>query len=133
MVAAMVVAGRLAGTGQELVMRVWIVGLFCALLGGVAVWKGATEGAWLFACGGVALVVASLSHIARPGRKSIGLIEVCWGVLIVGHAVRSGQSISFDSARSSGSSVAIIVAGILIIVGIINLARANRPPAKMEP
>jgi hypothetical protein len=114
-------------------MRAWIVGLFCALLGGYAAWKGATEGAWLFACGGGALLVASLMHIARPGRKSIGLIEVCWGALVIGHAVRSGQGISFDSARSSGSSAALVLAGILIIVGVVNLTRANRPPAKVNP
>jgi hypothetical protein len=109
-------------------MRAWIIGLFCALLGGYAAWKGATEGAWLFACGGAALLVASLMHIARPGRKSIGLIEVCWGALIIGHAIRSGQGISFDSARSSGSSAALVLAGILIVVGVVNLTRANTAP-----
>ncbi len=113
-------------------MRTWIVGAFCALLGGFAAWKGATEGAWWFAGGGIALLVASLAHIARPGRKSIGLIEVCWGGLILGHAARSGHSISFDSAGSAGSSAAVVVAGILIIVGIFNLVRANRPPTKTE-
>ena len=113
-------------------MRVWIVGVFCALLGGLAAWKGATEGAWLFAGGGVALLVASLAHIARPGRRTIGLIEVCWGALIVGHAIRSGQSISFDNAGSSGTSVAMIFAPILIMVGIINLTRTNRPPANPQ-
>ena len=113
-------------------MRVWIVGLFCALLGGFAAWKGVTEGAWLFAGGGVALLVASLAHIARPSRRSIGVIEVCWGALVLGHAARSGQGISFDSARSSRSSAALVVAGILIILGIFNLVRSNRSPAKVE-
>jgi hypothetical protein len=113
-------------------MRAWIVGVFCALLGGFAAWKGAAEGAWLFAGGGVALLVASLVHVVRPGRKSLGLIEVCWGALIVGHAMRSGHSISFADAESSGSSAALIVAAVLIIAGIVNLMRANKPPVKTE-
>lgn len=111
-------------------MRAWIVGVFCALLGGFAVWTGATEGAWWFAGGGIALLAASLAHMARPSRKTMGLIEVCWGALILGHAARSGQGLSFDSARASGSSAALVVACILVFVGIFHLVRA-RPPAKV--
>jgi hypothetical protein len=111
-------------------MRVWIVGLFCALLGAFAAWTGFVEEAWLFAFGGVALLVASLAYIVRPGRKRMGLIQVCWGALILGHAARSGQGVSFDTARSSGSSAAYVVAVLMVIVGVINLTRASNAPAR---
>src|SRR5262245_8888020 len=108
-------------------MRTWIVGVFCALLGGYAAWKGVAEDAWLFAAGGVALAVASLTYVARPGRKSLGAIEVCWGAVILGYTIGLGQGTSLGRASSSGSVAAAVLAGVLIIAGISNLTRAKPP------
>lgn len=111
-------------------MRVWMVGLFCALIGGASVWKGATQGAWIQGGAGIALVVASLAHIARPGRKTIGLVQFCWGALILGSAAEAGRGVSFESARFSGRSVALVVGGILVIAGISNLLRRKEPQSE---
>lgn len=109
-------------------MRAIVVGLFGAALGVLAVWRGAAEGAWLFAAGGVVLTVAGVFYMVRPGRRSMGLLEVCWGTLIIGHYVRTQQAISFDTPRASGRAVGLVLGGILIVVGIWNLLKQQTAP-----
>jgi|SRR5262245_46705987 len=114
-------------------MRVWIVGLVCALVGGGAFCVGAKQGAWLAACGGAALLIASIAYVVRPGRRSLGLVELCWGGFIIANAIQSGHGIDFATAYSSGQSVAVILGGILVIAGVINLIRSPRSPVVLAP
>ncbi len=109
-------------------LRRWIVGTVTSLLGLFALVKGASAGAWLYALSGAALLAVSVWHLARPTRRTLGSIELFWGVSILAYAFASGPLAASEAAASKGQTQGLIFGGILILVGLVNLARPESPP-----
>lgn len=117
---------------QRILMRNSLVGLACLLFGAYAAYRSALDGAWIFVLGGAALAVAGVAYIVRPGPRSTGLVELIWGLMIVGHVIRSMTGLGADDTRPTRWVGGAMIGGVLIVAGIRHLL-VHQPPAMERP